>query len=270
MQGYIIHPQTGGPARRPILCKNHHDSGDNVTKDTTAPLRVCLIEDNEPLREELQFGLRHLGFLVDGFASAEAFYRGMIGSEWDIVVADVGLPGEDGLSLVGHLRQTERTEHMGLVMLTARGGIEDRRQGSAVADLYFVKPVDLVELGAALTNLGRRVRGARWSQSVAGPQAAEAAPAGEWTLVDDGWTLVSPARLRLSLTVSERVFLGELVASPVTPVSREVLAQALGGDPYEFDFHRLDTLASRLRKKALDQGITLPLRAVRGVGYLFG
>lgn len=51
-------------------------------------------------------------------------------------------------------------------------------------------------------------------------------------------------------------------------VSREELAIALGGDPYEYDFHRLDTLVSRLRRKGNGIGLTLPLRAVRGTGYV--
>lgn len=240
---------------------------DFMKKDMATPLRLCFVEDNAALREELMFGLRHLGFQVDGYASAEAFYRAMVGAEWDIILIDVGLPGEDGFSLATHLRLSVRADRLGLVMLTARQAIEDRRQGSAVADLYFVKPVDLVELGAALSNLGRRLRAAQRVDPV-GP-ALGASESNAWRLTDDGWTLVAPTAQRLALTAQERQFVGVLMAGSGKPISREVIVSALGGDPYDYDFHRLDTLVSRLRKKVQAQGLDFPLRSVRGVGYLF-
>jgi two-component system, OmpR family, response regulator PhoP len=88
-------------------------------------------------------------------------------------------------------------------------------------------------------------------------------------LDDDGWTLAAPDGRRIALTTQERQFIGVLIAEGGRPVKRDALVLALGGDPYDYDLHRLDTLVSRLRKKADALGLDLPLRAVRGVGYLF-
>lgn len=73
----------------------------------------------------------------------------------------------------------------------------------------------------------------------------------------------------LPLTEAERCVTGQLLASPGECVSRLTLMQALSGDSAQYDPHRLDALMSRLRRKAADAGLSLPLRAVRGMGYVF-
>jgi len=154
---------------------------------------------------------------------------------------------------------------MGIIMLTARAQTEDRvRALLGGADVYMVKPVDLRELLAVIGSLARRL-----SASESLPANALETMASPWALSADGWTLFDPDGASLPLTAQERAFLQRLWQQAGEAVSREELAVAMGGDPYEYDFHRLDTLVSRLRRKAADLGLTLPLRAVRGMGYLF-
>lgn len=226
----------------------------NTESDTT--IRLALIEDADPLREEMVFGLGQMGFDVKGYANGADFFRDLVGRPCDIAVIDVGLPGEDGFSIAQHLRQSSS---MGIVMLTARGQREDRLRGLDSADHYLVKPFDLLELGALLRALARRVRGIK---------TPERRTSGEWRLGDENWTLFAPNGQHFPLTSSERQLMQVLFASRDQAVARDDLITALGGDNFDFDPHRLETLISRLRKKASDLDLNLPVRAVRGVGYL--
>jgi two-component system response regulator PhoP len=222
----------------------------------TGTLRVHVVEDDTDLREELVLGLSRLGFAAKGFGSAEQFYRGLVGNPCHIALIDVGLPGEDGFSIAGHLRDTTST---GIVLLTARSRIEDRLRGLSDADLYITKPVDLVELAASLCSLARRLQNTGQGRH---------AP-GEWQLRDEDWTLCAPGGQGVRLTASERELMKTLIAGRDKVVARETLAAALGGDDYDYDPHRLEALVSRLRKKTTEADLALPLRAVRGIGYLF-
>lgn len=226
-----------------------------MNTDSGESVRIHLVEDDTDLREEMVLGLCGLGFAATGFGNAEEFYRGLVGNPCDIAVIDIGLPGEDGYSIAGHLRDTSA---VGVVLLTARGNLEDRLRGLADADLFLVKPVDLVELGASLCSLARRL------QTTAQARRSDS----EWRLADEDWTLNSPDGAPVQLTASERQLLKVLFDNRDKAVARETLAASLGGNIYDYDLHRLETLVSRLRKKVADAGFSLPLRAVRGIGYL--
>lgn len=236
-----------------------------MSNDSTHPLRVCLIEDNTPLREEMVFGLGLLGFTTTGFDSAEAFYRGLVDQRFDLAVIDIGLPGEDGLSLARRLRTSGG---VGIVILSGHGQLDDRLRGLTSADFYLVKPVDLRELAAVLLNLGRRIV-LENEHSPSTTSRRDTVMASRWQLRDNDWTLVAPSGECVPLTASERIFLHALVAANGTPVSPDTLAIALGKNPYEFDTHRLQVLVSRLRKKTTVLGLTLPVLPVRGTGYRF-
>jgi len=221
-------------------------------------LRVYLVEDDFDLREELVVSLAAMGFEVMGYGDAAEFYRALVARRCDIAVIDVGLPGEDGFAVVSHLRQAGG---IGVVMLTARRALDDRLRGlQEGADAYLVKPVDVRELAATLRAVARRL-------DAGAGQAAKPAPG--WQLAEGGWVLRDPEQRVLSLTTAERSFLNCLLDKRGRPVTRDELIVALGGNTLDFDPHRLDSLASRLRRKAGEVGINLPLRAVRNTGYVF-
>jgi DNA-binding response OmpR family regulator len=220
-------------------------------------LRIYLIEDQADLREELVVSLAAMGFDIKGYGDAAEFYRALVVERCDIAVIDVGLPGEDGYSVARHLRAAGG---IGAVMLTARSSIDDRLRGlQDGADAYLVKPIDVRELAATLRAVARRLS----------PAAAGGKPALGWQLAEGGWILRDPEKRELSLTTAERAFLNCLFEHRGQPVTRDQLISALGGNPQSFDPHRLDSLASRLRRKAAEVGINLPLRAVRNTGYAF-
>ena len=119
-------------------------------------LRVAIIEDSADLLDELLAFLRHRGFDAWGVGSAEAFWRQLHRDPVDIVLIDIGLPGEDGFSVLDYLHEIGQ---FGLVVITARGHEQDRLQAlNAGADLYLIKPVNFSDLAA--TTGGRRQSGA--------------------------------------------------------------------------------------------------------------
>lgn len=124
-----------------------------------ARLRVIIVEDHTELREILIEGLGQHGFEVVGAADGQALDARWAEAPPDVVVLDIGLGvgREDGHSIAARVRARCAC---GIVMVSARGTLDDRLRGLGDgADAYFVKPVDIAELAASITNLGRRVRG---------------------------------------------------------------------------------------------------------------
>ncbi len=207
-------------------------------------LEICVVEDEVDFREEIVEALREAGFGVRDFPGSRELYAALLVAPSDIIILDVGLPGEDGFSIAERLRGVGG---MGIVMLTARGRIEDRVRGlSEGADAYLVKPVDLRELLAVVHSLARRLRIDSLPDAGAAPpcdgKAVSLGETGIWSMSADGWTLFDPTGRSIPLTAQERAFLQCLWARTGQAVSREDLALALGGDPYEYDFHRLEHL----------------------------
>lgn len=124
-----------------------------------AGLNIVVIEDNDDLREATVDALRTQGYQVVGLDCAEALPEQTSWQRIDILVVDLNLPGEDGLSLVGRVRATQAD--VGVIMVTARSLPADKLAGyDRGADIYFTKPVSLDELSAAVRALGRRVHAA--------------------------------------------------------------------------------------------------------------
>ena len=242
------------------------------TDTATAPdkLRVFLVEDTDDLREELVFGLSALGLDVSGFSDATALYRALSVKDCDIVVIDVGLPGEDGFSIAEHLR---RNPALGLVFLTARATLDDRLRGLGLgADAYLAKPVDVRELAATLRALDRRL-----SMRAATPLAPNdmMTPIARqhsacWTLTPGAWALRNPQGGELPISESERRLLKIMMAAAGQVVKRETLIAEFEQDDDAYDPHRLDAVISRLRKRTEQAGLgNLPLQSNRGTGYVF-
>lgn len=216
-----------------------------------------MVEDEQELREELIDYLRYMGYQVCGVASAEAFWQHWDATAWDIVLLDLGLPAEDGLTTARKLRQSST---VGIIMMTARGQVEDRIEGAqAGSDVYLVKPIDPRELKAVIDNLMQRLR------------RPSAPPCPQyWQLDTIGLQIIPPNAPPIRLTGAEIRLLSLLMLDAGTLVSRQTLSAVLGrgGNPEET--RRLDYVISRLRTKIEQQpGIELPIRSHRGIGYSF-
>jgi len=224
--------------------------------DVASPSWVMLVEDDDELRDRILVpGLRDEGYEVEAVGSAREMYRAMLARDFAFFVIDVGLPDEDGFSLAAHLATVSDAPR---VLLTGRAAAADRVRGlDGGADAYLTKPVDVEVLAATLRSLARRT-----GRSVV-------APAGGWKIELEGWRLCSPSGKSMMLTQAEHKLLTALAGDRGQVVSRKAIAACMAEDPADFDPHRLDMVVHRLRRRAAAAlGETLPIRAVRAVGYV--
>jgi DNA-binding response OmpR family regulator len=217
-------------------------------------LRCAVVEDEASLREDLLFFLDHSGFPVVYESDGYHVLPGLLSSNAEVVILDLGLPDIDGLEITRALR-AQRPD-MAIVMLTARSGPGDRLLGwREGADAYLVKPVDFKELEAVVLSVGRRAGG-----------SSELA----WTLDEQAQLLVSPRGRTVRLSALETAMVAAFLKADEAPVSGEGLAAAMGEDEPARASNRLPAALSRLRKKLEGLDEARLIVSVRGEGYRFG
>src|SRR5579871_3457060 len=122
-------------------------------------MRILLVEDDPLVSDAIERGLAQNGYVVDAVPDAESVSGRLAGSHYDLAIIDLGLPGEDGLSLVRRLRRAGSP--LPLLIVTARDGLADRVNALDLgADDYLVKPFALPELAARCRALIRRASAA--------------------------------------------------------------------------------------------------------------
>lgn len=207
--------------------------------------RLAIVEDDPDQRESLLTWLDIRGYRVWGVESAESFYRELAVSPADILLLDIGLPGESGLDVIRHLRDSGIIR--GVIVTSAHGERAARQEALKLgADVYLVKPVDLDDLLMHIDVLWSRVAGTTQGNAL-------------WSINKAARELVSPQGMAVSLTPSELVLL-VYMASKEEPVHRQELAVALGANLAVFDLHRIDVHLSRLRSKVRQRtSLNLPV-----------
>ncbi len=151
-------------------------------------MRALLIEDDPTLAEFIAQGLREAGFVVDAAADGELGLRAALGSQFDVAVIDLMLPGRDGLSIIETMRARDiRTP---VLILSARRAVDDRVRGlQAGGDDYLVKPFAFAELLARVQALVRRATAAAEpTRLVVGPLELDLAHASRGACKACGWT----------------------------------------------------------------------------------
>ncbi len=229
------------------------------------PNKILVVDDDVRIRDLLRRYLMQEGFEVMLAEDGKALNRVLQRDAVDLIVLDLMMPGEDGLTLARFLR--ERYD-VGIIMVTASGDVFDRVVGLEVgADDYLGKPFNPRELLARIHAVLRR----RPPTEVPGApsQEAENVKFGPFefdlslrTLRKDGQDL--------PLTTGEFAMLKALVRHPRQPLSREKLAQLARGREFEPFDRSLDVQVSRLRK-LIEEDASSPryLQTVWGVGYVF-
>ena len=233
---------------------------------------VLVIEDDDDLRDTLLRYLNGVGLSARGVPSAEDVDAELARQDFDAVVCDVNLPGEDGFAVLARLRARSA---MRIVMLTSRGIANDRLQGLSLgADYYLVKPVNLRELEMVLQNLLQRSLEAPVAKGESA-QAATAHGAADgaltpWRYHSVNWLLHAPEGGFVQLSNSEARLIHSLMQRPQEVVDRSTLLTAMGRPGLEAYERNLDVTVSRLRRKTEQAcGQKVPIVAVRGEGYSF-
>ncbi|MBM1144813.1 response regulator transcription factor [Alcanivorax sp. ZXX171] len=226
--------------------------------------KLAIVEDNDDLREELLFFLRHQGYGAWGADSAETFWKHLHRNPVDIVLIDLGLPGEDGFGVVEYLHQIGG---YGLVIITAKGGQQEKlRALNLGADLFLVKPLNFADLGQALETLAARLR----RDAAADPARARHGDGpGGWRLDAAAGRLRGPGDRQLELSQQETALLRILLRGSQQVFSKDALHDLMFAHADSPDTHRIDVILSRLRRKARDNGIDLPIRSIFGQGVVF-
>ena len=237
--------------------------------------RILVVEDEHHLADGLRFNLEAEGYEVTVVESGEEALKLLLGeaSEFDILVLDVMLPGQDGFSVMTELRHSGR--FIPTLMLTARGEPEDVLKGFAAgADDYLPKPFQLSILIARIRGLLRR---REWLQNSLQP-AATVPSAGDIVNFGEGGEMaVNFDRLELSvrnqvfrLTLMETNVLRYLISHEGMSVSRKSLLEEVWGLQEDTDTRAIDNFIVRLRRY-IEEDPTRPrhLLTIRGVGYRF-
>ena len=215
-------------------------------------MRVLLVEDDFLLGSGVKAGLEQAGYTVDWVRDGRHACQALRDEEPDLAVLDLGLPGQDGMSVLGDLRR--RGSDLPLLILTARDTLEDRIAGlDGGADDYLVKPFELAELTARLRAIGRR-RGGR-----AIPEIRH----GELVL-DQAARRVTLAGRPLTLSAKEMSLLEALLERSGHALSRDYLEQLLYGWGDGVESNTVEVFIHSLRKKLGKNFI----RTIRGVGYM--
>lgn len=220
---------------------------------------LVVVEDDTDLRKSLSEYMQLRGFEVFEAASGLEFHDIVKSKQVDVAVLDVNLPDVSGLDLARFL---SNRDDVGIIMLTALNGREDRRLGyDGGADLYFTKPFDSEELALAATNLVKRIRRRERPATKLSPKENR-----NWLLDRKRQTLSSPEGTEVSLSGKE-VLLIEFLARHSEPTVPRIEMLRLfdpgNNDPFS---RRLDMAFGRLRSKASHAGMDLPVQVIRGIG----
>lgn len=223
---------------------------------------LLIVDDDERIRGLLQKFLIRNGFLVSSARDAAHADRILSGLDFDMLVLDVMMPGEDGVSYCRRLR-AER-EDLPILLLTAKGETQDRIVGlEAGADDYLPKPFEPKELLLRINSILRRVPA---------QEAVDAAPK-VLTLgslrydIEKGtmWNGDTPVRLTATEAQLMRIF----SAQPGEALSRTKLVEDLGRDGGQAQERAVDVQITRLRRKLeVDPKQPRYLQTVRGAGYM--
>ena len=217
---------------------------------------IWCVEDDTSIREIEVYTLNSTGFQARGFADGASFREALETETPELVLLDVMLPGEDGVSLLRYLRQTPRTQAVPVIMATAKGMEYDKIQSLDMgADDYLVKPFGMMEMVSRVKAVLRRCAPAQQSHRLS---------SGGVTLDLDGHTVTAEGQ-RVTLTFKEFELLRLFLSHPGMAYTRDQLFNDVWGADYVGESRTVDMHIRTLRQKLGACGEHIA--TVRGVGY---
>lgn len=219
---------------------------------------IYLVEDDNSIRELVAYTLQSAGFQAEGFEKPSAFWHTLGQNIPDLVLLDLMLPEEDGISILKKLRNDPKTEALPIILLTAKGSEYDKVLGlESGADDYIAKPFGMMELLARVKALLRRAEKKTVADFVMGSLS-----------VSKSRHEVKVGQQEVVLTLKEFELLCLLLENRGRVLSRDQLLNSIWGYGFDGENRTVDVHIRTLRQKLGSYGEYI--ETVRGVGYKIG
>ena len=218
---------------------------------------IFCVEDDAGIRDLMIYTLNASGFRAVGFENAKEFYTALADTVPELIMLDIMLPGEDGISILKRLKADARTADIPVIMATAKGNEYDTVIGLDLgADDYLAKPFGMMEMASRVRAVLRRSGRAAEKQQLIRVGGLEM-NLGEHIVTADG--------IRIQLTLKEFELLRTFITNPGRAFTREQLLSSVWCEDFLGETRTVDVHVGTLRQKLGFCGKYI--RTVRGVGY---
>lgn len=218
---------------------------------------IFCVEDDAGIRDLMIYTLNASGFRAVGFENAKEFYAALADDTPELIMLDIMLPGEDGISILKRLKADARTADIPVIMATAKGNEYDKVIGLDLgADDYLAKPFGMMEMASRVRAVLRRSGRAAEKQQLIRVGGLEM-NLGEHIVTADG--------IRIQLTLKEFELLRTFMTNPGRAFTRERLLSSVWCEDFLGETRTVDVHVGTLRQKLGSCGKYI--RTVRGVGY---
>lgn len=218
---------------------------------------IYVVEDDRSIQEIETFALSSSGYRAEGFDNATKFYEAMKRELPSLILLDIMLPDEDGLTIVRKLRQEKETQNIPVIMVTAKTGELDKVKGlDSGADDYMTKPFGVMELISRVKAVLRRTK----------VEPKESVMRIGDVVLDKNRHMVSVNDKICELTYKEYELLKLLMSNAGVVVSRQEILDKVWGTDFVGESRTLDMHIKTLRQKLREEGSLI--KTVRNVGYI--
>lgn len=219
---------------------------------------IFCVEDDSNIRELVVYTLETTGFQARGFEEGKSFLEALALGTPDLILMDIMLPGEDGISLLKRLKNSSKTRDIPVIMVTAKGAEYDKVKGLDLgADDYVTKPFGMMELVSRIKAVLRRSGAAK-------KKAEDIIVSGSLEINTKKHEVKADGEV-VGLTLKEYELLKRLMENPNIVMTRDSLLEEIWGYDFDGETRTVDVHIRTLRQKLGKCGERV--ETVRGVGY---
>ena len=219
---------------------------------------IFCVEDDSNIRELVVYTLETTGFQARGFEEGKSFLEALALETPDLILMDIMLPGEDGISLLKRLKNSSKTRDIPVIMVTAKGAEYDKVKGLDLgADDYVTKPFGMMELVSRIKAVLRRSGAAK-------KKAEDIIVSGNLEINTKKHEVKADGEV-IGLTLKEYELLKRLMENPNIVMTRDSLLEEIWGYDFDGETRTVDVHIRTLRQKLGKCGECV--ETVRGVGY---